>query len=191
VFLAGVGCGKELNADFCDAHSTDERCLATAAADASIDATSIDMTQLPSCPTTYTVTLANSASKYRVVDDSVLWPAAEADCEDDGTNTHLIVLNSDAERLALQPYSALERHIGYSDAVDEGTWIPVTDDPDIYDDLVMLKVPPWGGGEPNQGSGGNCLAIATGLDFRDRTCESEPASYICECDAYPADSANF
>lgn len=187
--LAIVGCGKQLNPDFCDAHAADDRCSGETTADV---APVIDTAPLE-CPSSYDVTLANSSSKYRVVDTTdVLWPDAEADCEDDGTNTHLIVLNNNAERQALAPYNSIERHIGYSDALADGVWIPVTDDPNVYAGLVALSVPPWLSGEPNEGSNGSCMIITTNLELRDRVCtEPQPVGYICECDAYPANPANF
>ncbi len=190
VVLAGVSCGKQVNPDFCDAHPADDLCLGGTGAD--VQPPPSDM-QLPSCPSSYSVTLANSASKYRVVDTtSVLWRDAEADCEDDGTNTHLIVINNDGERQALAPYNSVERHVGYSDANAENVWIPVTDDPNVYADLVALSVPPWLSGEPNEGTNGSCLIITTNLEFRDRICnEAQPVGYICECDGYAANPANF
>lgn len=185
-----AGCGKELNGDFCDAHPADDRCLGGATADVQL----VDMMmQQQSCPSTYDVTLAGSPSKYRLVDTTtVLWPDAEDDCEDDGTNTHLIVLNSDEERQALAPYATIERHVGYSDAVDEDVWIPVTDDPNVYAGIGSLSVPPWLSGEPNDGTNGNCMIITTSLALRDRICtEPQPVGYICECDNYVANPANF
>lgn len=185
LLLASMGCGKELNADFCDAHPADDRCLGTTA--------DVPLDMSASCPSSYDVTLANSASKYRVVDTTtVLWPDAEADCEDDGTNTHLIVINNDGERQALAAHNSIDRHVGYSDSNTEGVWIPVTDDPNVYADLVSLAAPPWMAGEPNEGAGGSCLIITANLEFRDRVCtDPNPVGYICECDGYPANPANF
>jgi len=187
VLFAAPGCGKELNPSFCDAHPADDRCLG-AGTDTRSD-TPID--QPAGCPADYTTTLAGSSSKYRVVDANEYWPTAELDCRDDGTNTHLIVLNDKTEHQALDPYTAYERHIGYTDTNTEGTWIPITDDPSVYADLVALGAPPWNIGEPNQSISGNCLTMSTDLTMRDRTCDQEPAAYVCECDAYPVNTANF
>ena len=189
VFLAGLGCGKQLNPDFCDAHPSDDRCLGGTV---DVRGDSMPLDALTGCPLDYTVTLTGSSSVYRVVDTSVLWPAAQTDCGGDGATTHLIVINNNTERQALAPHVAnFERHVGYTDEVNEGTWIPVTDDPAIYADLASFAQPPWNGGEPNQGTSGNCMAISNDLTLRDRTCDSEPAGYICECDAYAPDPANF
>lgn len=186
VLLAGAGCGKQLNADFCDAHPADDRCMGESV-DVLLDGGRGDA---ETCPIRYTVTFGMT-SRYRVVDDVVSWEAAEADCADDGTTTHLVVLNNDAERLALTPYATAERHIGYTDTRSEGTWIPITNDPDVYADLVALSSPPWNGGEPNEGTSGNCLALSTNLDFRDRSCASQAAAYVCECDHLAPNPANF
>jgi Lectin C-type domain len=194
VFLAGIGCGKQLNADFCDAHPADDRCLGGTVADVQQPINDVAFGDvLDGCPSGYDVTLTSSSSKYRMVDiTSVLWHDAEADCEDDGTNTHLIVINNNAERLALGAYNSVERHVGYSDANAEGVWIPITDDPNIYTDLAALQAPPWLAGEPNEGTAGSCMIIMTSLDLRDRICsEAQPVGYACECDGYPANPANF
>jgi hypothetical protein len=184
VFFTGVGCGKQLNADFCDAHPEDDRCLGGTGDGSTVDASA--------CPSTYAVTFAGTASRYRIIDDEISWSAAQTDCGDDGTTTHLIVLNGDAERQALAPHTtSLERHVGYSDKVTEGTWIPVTDDPAIYAALVALDRPPWNSGEPNEGTSGNCLAISNGLVLHDRSCDGQPAAYVCECDSFAPNPANF
>lgn len=189
VFLASGGCGKQLNEDFCDAHPADDRCMG-ATVDVGRDAAI--STDANACPGTYAVTFAGIASRYKVVDDEVSWRTAQSDCGDDGATTHLIVLNNDAERQALAPHTiSFERHIGYSDEVTEGTWIPVTDDPGPYADLVSLSVPPWSNGEPSGGTGSNCLAISNNLDLRDRSCDGDPAAYVCECDGFAPNLANF
>ncbi len=187
VVLAGAGCGKQLNEDFCAAHPADERCTTN---DAGRDAAPSD--GAISCPSDYTVTLAGMSSRYRLVDDEATWLDAQTDCGNDGATTHLMVLNSDAERQAFAPHTlAFARHVGHSDEVTEGAWLAVTDDPVVYAALVALTEPPWNAGEPDEGTNGNCVTIGTDLDLRDRNCDDTPAAYVCECDGFAPNPANF
>lgn len=186
VVLVAAGCGKELNADFCASYPEDERCRG-AAPDAARDAPA-DTLAL-ACPMTYDVTLTGSTSKYRLVDTTSDWPAAEADCADDGATTHLVVLGNDAERQALQPHMDRDRHVGHSDAMTEMTWAAVTDEAVDYPALVAETSPPWASGEPD--GSGDCMVLTAGLELRDRDCASAVHASVCECDIYPEDPSNF
>jgi hypothetical protein len=187
-----VGCGEQLNPDFCARHPDDDRCeQSMSSVDASISGDVADVLGIdaPTCPAPYGITVTGSMSKYRVVTTPASWPAAAADCADDGANTHLVVLSDSAERVALLPHFDPFRYIGHTDRLVEGTFRAVTDEPDGYPALTTTQQPPWAGGEP--AGRGDCAALvqANG-ELYDADCATA-VTYVCECDAYANDPTNY
>jgi hypothetical protein len=124
------------------------------------------------------------------VDAPASWPDAEADCADDGPTTHLVVISSEAEVTTLAPYVDRDRYVGHTDQITDGTWLGVTDEQPLAS-IGALAQPPWGAGEPNEGSSGNVAALAM-VDalLHDRN-GSELQAYICECDAFAENRSHF
>jgi hypothetical protein len=186
-----TGCGKELNPEFCAMYPDDDRCAA-ASGDAATDA-NVDAVRALRCPASYDVTVDGQTSKYRVVDSPDDWLSAAADCADDGeadmANTHLVVLSTAAELAALDPVISGERHVGHSDLITEGTFIPVTDEVIDFSALETGASPPWAPDEPN--GTGNCVMLGDANTLYDRSCTDFDLGYVCECDAYPNDTDNY
>jgi hypothetical protein len=141
------------------------------------------------CPSSYNDAIVGS-SRYRTVNGANDWNSAVSDCANDGATTHLAVLSSDVERLALAGVMDRPRFVGISDKVTEGTWLPVTDeDVSGYAALyVDENMPPWGSGEPD--NSGDCVMMLADFSLEDRDCVNDDQAYLCECDAYPDDPAN-
>jgi hypothetical protein len=186
VLLLVAACGRELNPKFCAAHPDDERCDTVVGVDAAVDAM-VDASA-PACPTSY-VALGSLPSRYRAEDAVNDWLSAAARCAADGTNTHLVVLSDPAERDALAPVMDRYRFVGHSDAVTEGKFVPVTDEPVAYPAIAAKTSPPWDPGEPNDS--GDCVVMSDALALYDRDCSNEDQAFLCECDAYPDDPANY
>ena len=137
--------------------------------------------QPPDCPTGY-APIAGQTSSYRYVTTATDWLAAELDCEDDGTGTHLAVVDTDAENMALDTLMAGEDAywLGISDRRVEGTYRTVTDDVQTF--------LPWDDMEPT-GAAEDCV-YAEDKDFVDTDCAA-PRAYICECDGRAAVPAAY
>jgi hypothetical protein len=141
----------------------------------------------PVCPASYTKV---GTSSYRYVSNQAIpWLSAEDACVLDGTNTHLIVLDDDAERTTVQMVIDKNVWIGLSDRVTEGTFVPVTDQQTNYPPELG---PPWAAGQPdNAGPNENCVQLLeTTGELEDVACGNGRA-YICECDGFPEDPSNL
>ncbi len=132
------------------------------------------------CPQSYVVLpAAGTSSRYRAVDDSQTWQAAEAACEADGH--HLAIPDAASERTAL--YQALLTEniwVGVTDRVVEGTWMTVIGTPATY--------VPWAPGEPDAE---DCVYISSATSlFVAQDCGSG-RRYICECDGAAASPTSY
>lgn len=133
---------------------------------------------------------------YRLVESVATWEQARTDCGDDvgsaggGHRTHLVVLSSDAERLAVRaafPISKL--WIGLSDRAVTSQWHWVTaEDTGTY---PPGSGAPWKPHQPNDGGGGDedCVVMDSAGAWDDRRCESDTEAYVCECDTNADDDA--
>ncbi|MBK9035538.1 MAG: hypothetical protein IPL61_30490 [Myxococcales bacterium] len=155
-----------------------------------IDALPIDAT-LPMCPAGYGP-LGTSTSRYREVTSTATWAQAAADCDNDDAAggftgfTHLIVIANDAERLALTSPPAIGGNswVGLTDALVEGTFVWVTAEP-TGGYPVVGQQPPWDNGDPNGGTGENCVRFKNAFTYEDKPCGDSNNIYVCECDAFP------
>jgi hypothetical protein len=151
------------------------------------------------CPADY---VQVGSSHYRFVETRARWLDAVSLCADDQPDgppfTHLVVINSEAERQALLALRAPTNDaywIGLSDLAVSGQWQWVTaEDTGGY---PATPGPEWSQGQPM--SGADCTVIVgpmygpgtNGLYYADYC--KPPASvnleYICECDGYADDPA--
>lgn len=157
-----------------------------------------------SCPDTYDIALAAFPdSRYFYQPITGPWLSAQQLCVQDaqgaGVNTHLVVIQDENERTAL--YGALLAKtvmvtfwIGLSDRTLEDSFLWVTGEP-----LGMppRTTPPWPPNQPdNENDAQDCVRMKApnettyGGYFDDIGCTSVLA-YVCECDAYPSEPANY
>jgi hypothetical protein len=148
--------------------ATDGRPPADAAIDAAAPA---------SCPATYGLhDPARPNSHYRSVTASTTWTGAEAICEGEGT--HLIVLDSDAERAWAFQQNSSDQWVGITDIDNEGTWIPVTDQLVWFTGAASGNLPAK-----------DCLYLNSTTTIAESCSGGHP--YLCECDGLQPDTANF
>jgi hypothetical protein len=130
------------------------------------------------CPAAYTFQVG--ASRYRSVVTTDDWIVGEQDCEADGT--HLVVLQSAAERDALVAIAGPEVWVGVTDRVVQDTWREVTGG--------LATYLPWEQGEPVSGPDDCVYWMTDSGEYRSQSCNSG-RSWICECDGLPADPASY
>jgi hypothetical protein len=139
---------------------------------------------LESCPATYASTIPGTSSRYRVVGQGTAWTAAQDDCADDGSGTHLAVIGSEAERTGLAALLNGGFWIGFSDRVAEGTFRWVTRE--------ASQFTAWTSGQPDDLDGTeDCVEQRrNGSTWQDQSC-ADLIAYICECDGLAPDPAAF
>jgi hypothetical protein len=135
------------------------------------------------CPTDY-VALdgAPTTSRYRVVAGFVNWGPAEMDCDNDGTGTHLVVVDDAAESAAIDTAFFGDLWLGASDRRSEGTFLAVTGGPMPYTNWSLF--------EPDDFFGQDCAGLDEGGFYSDRTCGGN-RGFICECDGLEPDPNAF
>lgn len=156
-------------------------------------AAAADAAPVAACPSGYAP--INGIGMYRAVEPgSKSWQDAAADCNDDDDTggpyskfTHLVVLGSETERLALSaggtPVSG-NTWIGLSDLATEGTYLWVTAEPTGGYPMVG-EHPPWDTDDPdNAGGAEDCIRFKNDYSLEDKPC-TDTQSYVCECDAFP------
>lgn len=148
------------------------RCVGTTGIDAAVD-TPIDM-MVVSCPAGYT---ASRAPSYRLVTMPDDWLAAEQDCENDGTGTHLAIFSDMAEYGVIDALTNANIWVGASDRTTEATWLWVTGAAAV--DLGM-------------GNNSDCARYAGGGEggLTDQSCD-QALAYVCECDGVVAMPAAY
>lgn len=152
----------------------------------------IDAPPAAACPSGYGP--INGVGMYRAVAAPARsWQAAATDCNDDDDNggpysgfTHLLVLDSEVERLAITAASTPilgNSWIGLSDLGTEGTYAWVTAEPTGGYPAVGTK-PPWDTDDPdNAGGNEDCIRFKNSYVLEDKPC-ADTLSYVCECDAF-------
>lgn len=127
------------------------------------------------CPASY-ITVAGQTSRYRAVNNSLGWLAAEMACEADGT--HLWIPDTAAEKsmiVALLPGQNV--WTGITDRRTVGQWLRVTGGAQTY--------LPWENGEPDIQQP-ECVRLdSLTTQLGDQDCGSG-GRYVCECDGAPA-----
>lgn len=132
---------------------------------------------MPQCPGDY---VAVGPSKYRYSSTGAMWLNAEADCEDDGSGTHLAIISNGAENDAVETIVGTTRvWLGIHDRVTEGTYRTVTDLPQTY--------LPWESTEPHGED--DCVTVSD-EQFADEDC-IDIRPYVCECDGAAAKPSTF
>jgi Lectin C-type domain len=139
--------------------------------DAAIDAPP-DM-PMNDCPSGYeAVPGAPLGSRYYKLPDWVPLGTHAAKC----AGEHVVVLDSDAESLALRNYTTRRGGffwVGISDEATEGTWVTATGKTASY--------LPWAPGQPDGGDAHDCAVQNEAGLFFDVACNvSYPT--VCECD---------
>lgn len=128
------------------------------------------------CPGDY-APLAGQTSSYRYVTAAADWLAAEQDCEDDGTGTHLAIPDDAAENMAIDTLMPGDDDywVGVTDRKAEGEYRTVVDE--------IQTLLPWDDAQPT-GADEDCV-FAEDKDFADASCTAARA-YVCECDGRAA-----
>jgi len=151
----------------------------------------------PMCPAGYADTLFNGTMFKLVTNTTLTWTSAQTLCLADRgiatKYTHLLVLNNDVERGAFGTYlgNFASAWVGYSDRKVEGTFKWVTAEMQNYPGVSDA---PWASMEPSADSvDDDCVYEAKSTaELFTASCSSEfLTAYVCECDAYPADTNNY
>lgn len=137
------------------------------------------------CPQDYTI--VGAASRYKLsfgdpqpFGENATGGAAKA-CVNDGMgNTHLLVLENDAELDLISDESADRRWIGHRRTSGGGPFFPVSTQ--VVVDYPPLSGPPWAENEPTDNE--LCAALDADGQLVADNC-SLPYEYICECDEFP------
>jgi len=130
------------------------------------------------CPAGYNA-ITGQTSKYRTVLTQQTWTQAEADCEDDGTGTHLATIESASEDMAVDALTGASIWFGLSDRKNEGTRRWVTGALITYDGTT---------GVSNTGQY-DCAGIYQS-EWAWGQCDTQ-IEYVCECDGVAADPTAY
>lgn len=153
-----------------------------AAPDAMVDASPPDaMPDASPCPSGY-APAAGGTSMYRTVAGFSSWRTAEADCEDDGPGTHLVVVDDAAENVAVDDMLFGNLWLGISDRVSEGSFLAVTGGAAPYLD--------WAAFQPDDFFGQDCVSMNENARYSDVDCGSL-RGYVCECDGIAPDPTSY
>ncbi len=153
----------------------------------------------PSCPSSYTITVASSASQYRVVTTNAPWWDHQATCQADLPGmTHLVVFDSVAEQTEVSSQLAAIASPPTSGWYAVGA-VQTMNQPNPGAGWRWLTGGPvataWATGKPDDGGGGgetnqrNLAAIAPALGLLDIQTQwfSPAVGAICECDGRATD----
>ena len=181
-------CGAE---GWCRVPTSAETCAAIVG-DAGVEAPRPDAFDPIVCPTTYTISLPSTTSRYRLVSGGLDWTAAATACAADQASprgsTHLVVFAARQEQIDLEAIVD-DVWAGYSDRVTEGVFLAVTDEP--IGGYVADGSPAWAPGEPNhQSAAEDCAEIILEGGLNDNDC-SITRAFVCECDAYVNDPSHY
>lgn len=144
------------------------------------------------CPPNFSQAYANS--QYRYFSGASSWSQALLFCKnlDDPTSTkrvHLSVITDDIERTHIYVDvvgSASEFWIGLSDLATEGTYRWVTAE------LVQYPImSAWAAGEPSADIADDCVRVQASNTNLDSLPCATLIPFVCECDDYPNEPANY
>ena len=145
---------------------------------------------LPACPAEYLqIPGAPPDNPYRFDPSNRAWDVNEDDCEDDSTvGTHLVIIDDDAERLAVVEYlqgmtGGFIVHAGYARNLTDN---PTTGFFKVTGEPCPVTRPPWGDNQPDNSGGAESItwfSLDTGI-HDDSVLFTAQA--MCECDRKPA-----
>lgn len=143
------------------------------------------------CPSTYTIRLPSTTSRYRLASNGLDWTNANGACVADQTSpkgfTHLVVFADRQEQTELEAIVD-DVWVGYSDRITEGTFLAITSEP--IGDYVTPHSPAWAPGEPNAGVNEDCAEIILEGGLNDNNC-ALTRMFVCECDGYANDPSRY
>ncbi len=148
-----------------------------------------DARPLTGCPSDYTFQLAaDPTSYYRPSTSPISWSTASQVCASSAdSNTHLVVIDSEAERQQLTAmFTDRPLWIGLTDLGSEGAfhWVTAEGAPVPAD-----GVPPWDVGQPAaEFQAADCVYIG-GDGYNDINCTNFEAQFVCECDEFADEPA--
>lgn len=143
-------------------------------------------------------TPTGTAGFYKLVTNQQ-WSTGQTDCQNDaaglsGVYTHLAVIGSEAERMAVSMDVQIETWVGFS-TKDGVNWLHVTNESPVYPG--NMGIPPtfgWGGSEPSDPTVEKCAALSpTSMPanaLKDFGCTSS-FDMLCECDGSPTNPNNL
>ena len=135
------------------------------------------------CPINY-ARLGDAGTVYRLGNATSGWDAAEADCEDDGDGTHLVVLDDGDELAVVAPViGAGDAWIGVTNRMSSATWLTVLG--------AVAPIQPWRGGAPSPGQGRACVVLLGETRELSNVACARASRYICECDGAEPDPRAF
>lgn len=161
-------------------------------ADASLDrrdAAVADAIAPPSaCPAGYGLV---GGQRIKVHTTPATWTTAQQTCLNERGNatsfTHLVVIADDIERSAIGAHAGtMTFWLGLTDRVQDTRWAWVTNETATYPGLNEA----WAIDEPSTNVGYDCALQRGNDDFLANDC-GVALGFICECDAYPNDPANY
>jgi hypothetical protein len=146
--------------------------------------TCVDGTVIAGCPASYMQMIASRPQRYRVVPQAAPWTDAQADCADDATGTHLVVVDDSAEMQGLAALIGSDVWLGYTDRITEGTFRWVNG--------ATSSFTGWAANEPdNAGTGEDCVQQKRAPSkWYDLPC-TDALAYVCECDGIPPDPSTY
>ena len=130
------------------------------------------------CPASY-MAVSGQTSMYRVVTTQSSWTNAEADCENDGSGTHLAVVDDAAEHTAVDALTGASIWFGLTDRKVEGTPRWVTGAQPVYTNY----------GPAQNETGYDCAGIYQGK-WAWGDCLTL-IKYVCECDGIAPDPTSY
>lgn len=171
--VALAGCDSVFSIDHVDVH----------------DALTVDAV---ACPETYNpIPMGPPNVQYRYVPLATTWPKAADSCKSDlEGHTHLVVLDTDAERVAVEQYlimltGGFAVHAGYARDTSAN---PITGFFAVTGEVVPSTQPPWAPNEPNNGAGVGSPEPIVWFGFQTGLVDGPldyQVGYLCECDHRP------
>jgi hypothetical protein len=143
------------------------------------------------CPDVYNpIPMGPTGVQYRLVPAATTWTKAADTCEKDMLgHTHLVVLDTPEERVAVEQFLVMQLgsfslHGGYA---RDTTADPYTGFFTVTGEGVPSGSPPWAANEPNNGAGGAPEPVVW-FGFQNGLVDGPldyQIGYLCECDHRP------
>ncbi len=137
------------------------------------------------CPAGYTFLAPGGCYRTVLSGPGSTWLASELACEADGPGSHLVVLDSVPEAMAIDgfaPGTIVDHWVGASDRVNEAAFPSVTNGPFGFTGFAS--------GEPDGGTAENCLLFDDAVELSTTDCDTDD-DYVCEYDGILAVPAAY